>query len=588
MPTAYESLLERIDSIVARTSMPWAEDGCGVTRLDTQIAALVHPDAYREASDRHRVLLVGGLSGSQGDADAVASVIEWYAKSRRLRNRVALSVIPCANPDGLNLGERAGNGSGGNPAEGYPPVGGFFNHDTDPEARYLWRYIGFMAPDCILEVRAADSVSWGRSDISTQIQGAPDAALMDDDGSLLSALGVGCPNDLGRIPGFRLNAPASEAAEQAAAFMDALAESDAVEKSEARSALDARREHYSFVWVADRLSQNYGDTLDPVIYTQGVAISGRLRLLNLRVMLRGIGPEAYAEQTMKLAEPYLSGRKPWFGESDGGANYAGIVWADTMYKGMKDSRYRDLLLSVADKFRGNEAGVPPPPCDPDYRTEDMFFAGAILGRAFALTGDISYMDIQTAFLLEADIQVESGLFKHCRSVPYHWGRGNGFAALGFAETLTYLPEDHADRDRLIAIHKRHLDALREYQRPSGMFTQLLDMSGTYQELTAVCMVGYAVARGIKHGWLDESYRAFLDSLWSAATERIGPAPEGKIVDGCTGTGAVNDRRFYIDRAAEYGRDDRTGSLALWFAVEMYRLVSSEDDYGYDEDYLNWS
>ena len=61
-----------------------------------------------------------------------------------------------------------------------------------------------------------------------------------------------------------------------------------------------------------------------------------------------------------------------------------------MYEATGDSRYRDLLLSIADRFRGNEIGLPPPPCDTDYRTEDMFFAGAILGRAYALTGDISY------------------------------------------------------------------------------------------------------------------------------------------------------------------------------------------------------
>ena len=240
-----------------------------------------------------------------------------------------------------------------------------------------------------------------------------------------------------------------------------------------------------------------------------------------------------------------------------------------MYDATGDSRYRDLLLSIADRFRGNDIGLPPPPCDPDYRTEDMFFAGAILGRAFALTGDTSYLNIQTSFLLDADIQLDSGLFKHCRSVPFHWGRGNGFAAMGYAETLTYLPEDHPDRDRLITSHKRHLDVLKDHQTPSGMFSQLLDLPGTYQELTAVCMVGYSVARGLRLGWLDDSYLGFVNSLWNAASERIGP--HGEVVDGCTGTGAVNDRRFYIDRAAEYGRDDRTGNLALWFAVEMERL-----------------
>ncbi len=563
MPTSYERLLERIDSIRARASLPWTDDGAGITRRDTPIAALAHPDAYADESDRHRVLLLGGLAGSPDDVEAMASVLEAYATSRRLRNRVALSVIPCANPDGLDSGDAPGNGSGGDPTQGYPPEGGFFNHETDPEARYLWRYIGFMAPDCVLEVRAADSAGWECSGVPSEVADALNARPIADDGGPLSALGSGCPNDLGRIPGIRLNTPPGEAADRASALWKILDRQTDERKSEARTALDSRRTREP-IEVAGKLVKRYGDTLDPVIYTQGVAISGRLRYAALTDSV-----DEYAEGVASLVQPYLSGERAWFGDSDGGANYAGIVWADEMREATGDSRYRDLLLSIADRFRGNEAGLPPPPCDPDYRTEDMFFAGAILGRAYALTGDISYLDIQTAFLLEADIQVESGLFKHCRSVPYHWGRGNGFAAMGYAETLTRLSDDHVHRDSLIAIHKRHLDALATHRRPSGMFSQLLDLTGTYQELTAVCMVGYAVARGLRLGWLDDSYRAFADSLWRAASERIGP--DGEVVDGCTGTGAVNDRRFYIDRAAEYGRDDRTGNLALWFAVEMELL-----------------
>ncbi len=564
MPTPYEQLLERIDSIRARSSLPWTDDGCGVTRLDTSIVALARPDAYSDESDRHRVLLLGGLTGSSRDADALASVLEAYAMSQRLRNRIALSVIPCANPDGLNAGGGPGNGSGGRPAEGYPPEGDFFNHRTDPETRYLWRYIGFMAPDLVLEVRAAGNGGWECSSSAGRIVNALSARPIPDDGSLLSALASGCPNDVGRIPGVRLNAPVGESAGQAAMLWEVLDSGTVgVNKSEARRSLDSRRRRGP-IEVAAKLVNHYGNTLDPVIYTQGVALSGRLRY----GALQGRRDEC-ADGIAGLVQPYLSGERTWFGDSDGGANYAGIVWCDEMYEATGDSRYRDLLLSIADRFRGNEVGAPPPPCDPDYRTEDMFFAGAILGRAYSLTDDVSYLDIQTAFLLNAGVQLENGLFRHCRSVPYHWGRGNGFAALGYAETLTYLPKDHPDRDGLISAHKRHLEALMTCQRPSGMFSQLLDMPGTYQELTAVCMVGYAVARGLRLGWLDDSYRAFADSLWRAASERVGP--DGDVVDGCTGTGAVNDRRFYIDRAAECGRDDRTGNLALWFAVETERL-----------------
>ena len=564
MTTPYQELLESIDAIRSATGVPWTDDGCGVTRQDTQIAAFVHIDAYAAESSRHRILLLSGLNGSPDEVEAVVSTLERYATSRRIRNRVALSAIPCGNPDGLDLGVGAQNGSGGNPSTGYPPDGGFFNHETDPEARYLWRYVGFMAPDFVVEVRLGDTVAWEHSGAATSISGALNSVPMADDDSLLSALASGLPNKLGQVPGLRLTGPVAEVAEEIDRLWTILMREETRAVSPAREELDCRRRR-SALDVGQALAARYGDTLDPVIYTQGVALSGRLRL----GALTGEA-SSYASGIEDLLAPYLSGAKEWYDDSATGPNHAGLIWCDEMYEVTEDARYHDLLISTAELYRVGELGTPPPPCDPDYRTEDMFMAGALLGRAYALTGDSSYLEIQTNFMLNADIQQDGGLFWHCRSVPHYWGRGNGFAALGYAETLTFLPEDDPYREELEPMHKRHIDALRRLQRPSGMLCQILDFPGSYQELTATCMVGYAVARGIRLGWLDDSYRGFADSLWRAASERIGM--DGHVVDGCTGTGAVNERRFYLDRAAEFGQDDRTGNLALWCAVEMERLA----------------
>ena len=88
-----------------------------------------------------------------------------------------------------------------------------------------------------------------------------------------------------------------------------------------------------------------------------------------------------------------------------------------------------------------------------------------------------------------------------RFTPFYWGRGNGFAALSYAETLTYLPDSHPDRAAVLAIHRRHLQALSEFQHSSGMWRQLIDAPGSYPEMTVTCMVGYALARGLRRGWL---------------------------------------------------------------------------------------
>ena len=59
------------------------------------------------------------------------------------------------------------------------------------------------------------------------------------------------------------------------------------------------------------------------------------------------------------------------------------------------------------------------------------------------------------------------------------------------------------------------------------------------------------------------------ACWRALSERIDD--DGGVVDGCISTGVMPDMRAYLDRAALSGHDDRTGSMALWFACEMERL-----------------
>jgi rhamnogalacturonyl hydrolase YesR len=199
----------------------------------------------------------------------------------------------------------------------------------------------------------------------------------------------------------------------------------------------------------------------------------------------------------------------------------------------------------------------------------MFNVSAILGRAFRISGDHKYLDLMENFLLDSGVQQENGLFWHCRSAPYFWGRGNGFAALGFAEALTYLPSDYPQREAVLQMHLNHLEALRQIQQPSGMWWQMLDVPGSYQEFTCTCMIGCAMARGLRRGWLGASYRSPVELAWQGVSERIDD--DGEVVDACISTGVQQSLQEYLDRPAVLGLDDRSGAMALWFAVEMERL-----------------
>ena len=169
-------------------------------------------------------------------------------------------------------------------------------------------------------------------------------------------------------------------------------------------------------------------------------------------------------------------------------------------------------------------------------------------------------------MLDSNIQEPSGLFPHSRYGKLHWGRGNGFAAMGLAETLTYIPDIHPKRDLIKEMATRQLESLKCFQKPSGMYSQVIDFEGSYEELTATCMIGYSAARGINRRWLDRSFDSLVEKAWYAVSRRIDF--NGNVVDGCTGTGVMDNLRSYLDRPANSGYDDRTGSLALWFTSEM--------------------
>jgi unsaturated rhamnogalacturonyl hydrolase len=95
--------------------------------------------------------------------------------------------------------------------------------------------------------------------------------------------------------------------------------------------------------------------------------------------------------------------------------------------------------------------------------------------------------------------------------PNFWGRAMGWYAMAIPDVLDHLPLDHPQRDRLIAIFRATLDAAVQVQDPaSGVWYQVLDQGdrpGNYLESSASCMFVYALAKGVRKGYLGEEYLA---------------------------------------------------------------------------------
>ncbi len=154
-----------------------------------------------------------------------------------------------------------------------------------------------------------------------------------------------------------------------------------------------------------------------------------------------------------------------------------------------------------------------------------------------------------------------------RSTTPRGGRGNGFPALGLAWALENLPENHPGRADILAAFQQHLTALAAHQDPTGMWHQVVDHSGSYRELTATCMITYAMLRGLRQGWLDHAkFEPLICKAWPAIKTRI--AEDGSLIDVCEGTGKQTSLRAYLDRKAILGPDDRGGAMALLVVSEM--------------------
>ena len=557
-----QTIKDAIDTLLRARPGFWSRSACGVTRSMGQIPVLIDRNAYSVETSRTRILLVGGLSGQNADVDMALHALELFAGGGdALSLRIALSAVPCANPDGLRLDLAPGNGSGGNPSGVYPPEGKFYYDPEDPEKRYLWRWICFQAPDLVLELEAGESVQWVINSAAQSLAPGLAAKTVTGQQGLLAALGSGQPDGLGTIPGIRLTASDEQLPRELSRLFSMLRQLDVLSTSNARKSLDTRRSR-SKTEIATVLADVYGRTFEPVVYTQGVPISGRLRLHQLEPESENPAPDI-----SRLLESFTEGGVP---EELAPSALASVVWADELADATGDPRYNDLVIQAADRFEPRGLGSAPKPCDPDFRTEDMFMSGAVLGRAFKLTGDTKYTDILTNFMVSGKIQQSHGLFWHCRPAAYYWGRGNGFAAMGLAETLTYLPEDHSDWQAITGMYTRLMESLRRLQHPSGMLNNVLDVQGSYLEFTATCMMGYSMARGIRLGFLSDDFRPAIDLAWQGVAERVDDV--GNVVDGCASTGVQNNVREYLDRPAIFGFDDRSGGMALWFAVEMERLA----------------
>ena len=537
-----------LKALAALPGEPRSVSAAGITRSETPLLTIENPAAFDPASKKLRLVIVGGLDGNPRGAAVATDLVRWLKRSapKAVRDQWIVSALPLADPDGH---------AGAKPFS-FPPAKGFYEDPEQPESRYVWRWVTYQAPDLVLDVRDNISNATGP-------------------GSLIAALGASGAAGLGQVPAMAwpLSAPHDD-------LVRALSQSAAAGPSPLHLALIKRVER-SPLDVARLLAPRY-PAAPSISYIPALAW---IKTLELSAQ---INDAALRTKVLGQIQPWLSGDKPLLGDRIQLTTVAGtMVFAALATADSGNAPARQLAIEGADAaLKEKPGGIP------QYGqgwTDDMFMAAAILARTGRFEGRAHDLDraaqIQIAYA--ARLQQPDGSFNHATDGPAAWGRGNGFAAFGLMETLAAMDAtrrdpalaslatarsataDHPARAAVLEIFRKQMRGLVAWQAPDGMWREIIDRPGAYREETATAMILTAMARGVRLGWLDRSFAPAVDRAWRALAAHI--SEDGGLVDVCSGTGAGPTGRYYYDRPAIEGPDDRGGAMALVAAMEMEQL-----------------
>jgi len=154
---------------------------------------------------------------------------------------------------------------------------------------------------------------------------------------------------------------------------------------------------------------------------------------------------------------------------------------------------------------------------------------------------------------------------------YKWGRANGWVAVAISEVLSKLPKEHPKYEEILRIYKKQITGLKKYQEKDGLWNQVIDHPeltfGT--ETSCSAQFTFAIARGIRKGWLDNSFKTIIKKSINGLKQRI--SEEGGLYKVCKGTGIGGNIEYYNNRGTPY--DDRHGTGPMLFALtEAYHLL----------------
>ncbi len=118
--------------------------------------------------------------------------------------------------------------------------------------------------------------------------------------------------------------------------------------------------------------------------------------------------------------------------------------------------------------------------------------------------------------------------------PEVWARAMGWYTMGLVDVLDWFPKENPQRAALITALNRTMAAVVKYQdAKSGVWWQVMDkgsVEGNYPEASASCMFTYALAKGVRMGYLPKTDGLDAKRGWEGIQRNfVSVGPNGAVV-----------------------------------------------------------
>ncbi len=216
-----------------------------------------------------------------------------------------------------------------------------------------------------------------------------------------------------------------------------------------------------------------------------------------------------------------------------------------LYDKTKDQKYLTALKTLRNQFEDQPRTASGGFWHKKIYPNQMWLDGLYMGHPFYARYNLVFEngnkldDIAHQFELIHDhtFDKKTGLYFHAwdeskqmpwanketGTAPHIWSRALGWYAMALVDVLDYFPKNHPKQQELVRYLNQLSTAVSRYQDKSGLWYQVPDLAtkkGNYLEASGSSMLVYALAKGVKKGYLPAKFKKVAEKGFDGLTKKL--------------------------------------------------------------------